>query len=161
MTFLLLLLLFIVIFLLEILLFVTPNLTFEDKGGQGYFTNNVTIDEYSINVCQHNFWNCDNCDKNDSGGYYCSESKFNFYKPFLFPSVQNFYNLYFQINSTNQFNTLEKDVINNYFTLVSKNLNKTITNNIYEEYQQWKSVSEKNQYADYPIIFLPFLPELA
>ena len=28
-------------------------------------------------------------------------------------------------------------------------------NNIYDEYTQWKSISEKNDYADYPIIFLP------
>jgi hypothetical protein len=28
-------------------------------------------------------------------------------------------------------------------------------NNIYEEYNQWKSVSKKNGYTDYPIIFLP------
>ena len=28
-------------------------------------------------------------------------------------------------------------------------------NNIYEEYTQWKSISEKNDYTDYPIIFLP------
>ena len=27
--------------------------------------------------------------------------------------------------------------------------------NIYEEYNQWKSVSDKNEYTDYPIIFLP------
>jgi len=28
-------------------------------------------------------------------------------------------------------------------------------NNIYEEYTQWKSISQKNGYIDYPIIFLP------
>ena len=28
-------------------------------------------------------------------------------------------------------------------------------NNIYDEYSQWKSISEKNGYTDYPIIFLP------
>ena len=30
-------------------------------------------------------------------------------------------------------------------------------NNIYDEYSQWKTISEKNDYADYPIIFLPLL----
>lgn len=28
-------------------------------------------------------------------------------------------------------------------------------NNIYEEYLQWKKITEKNNYTDYPIIFLP------
>ena len=28
-------------------------------------------------------------------------------------------------------------------------------NNIFEEYSQWKSISQKNSYTDYPIIFLP------
>ena len=28
-------------------------------------------------------------------------------------------------------------------------------NNIYDEYNQWKSISQKNGFTDYPIIFLP------